>query len=166
VKLVARIDGQPIPVEVERLGDGYRVRVGEVWHSATLASPNDSLRSLRLDDGTQFLIVHHGDRARHELLFGAVRVQLEVRDPLAERRRTVREDVAGTDDVIRAVMPGRIVRVLVTEGETVTKGTGLVVVEAMKMENELAAPRDGTVARVHVGAGETVESGAELVELE
>jgi biotin carboxyl carrier protein len=62
-------------------------------------------------------------------------------------------------------MPGRIVRVLVSEGDTVTKGTPLVVVEAMKMENEIKSPRDGTVTRVAIGAGDLVESRAVLVEL-
>lgn len=67
---------------------------------------------------------------------------------------------------IRSVMPGRVLRVLVEAGQAVTARQGLVVLEAMKMENELAAPRDGTVREVRVVAGRTVEAGEILVVME
>jgi biotin carboxyl carrier protein len=62
-------------------------------------------------------------------------------------------------------MPGRVLKVLVSEGDTVEAGAPLVVVEAMKMENELAAERGGVVRKIHVTAGQNVESGAKLVEV-
>ena len=62
-------------------------------------------------------------------------------------------------------MPGRIVRVLVNKGDSVTKGAGLLVLEAMKMENEIQAPTDGIVDQLFVTAGQTVEGGAELVHI-
>ena len=62
-------------------------------------------------------------------------------------------------------MPGRVVKVLVAEGEVVRAGQGLLVLEAMKMENEVRARSGGTVAKVHVTAGATVESSAVLVTL-
>ena len=67
---------------------------------------------------------------------------------------------------IKAPMPGRVVRVLVTAGDHVTAKQPVVVVEAMKMENELRTPRDGVVTEVRVSAGVTVESGAVLVVIE
>lgn len=63
-------------------------------------------------------------------------------------------------------MPGRVVKVLVEEGQSVSAGQGLVILEAMKMENELKAPTDGKVRRVNCNEGQTVESGAVVVELE
>ena len=60
-------------------------------------------------------------------------------------------------------MPGRVVQVLVSEGDEVAPGQGVVIVEAMKMENELKAERAGVVERVLVSAGDLVEGGAELV---
>jgi biotin carboxyl carrier protein len=63
-------------------------------------------------------------------------------------------------------MPGRVLKVLVNEGDEVHAGKPLVVVEAMKMENELAAAHDGKVKKVYVTAGTPVEGGAKLVELE
>jgi biotin carboxyl carrier protein len=67
---------------------------------------------------------------------------------------------------ISAPMPGRIVRVLVTAGERIAAGQGVVVVEAMKMENELRSPKDGVVKEVRVQEGAAVESGAVLVVIE
>jgi biotin carboxyl carrier protein len=67
---------------------------------------------------------------------------------------------------IKAPMPGRVVRVLVAVGDRVTARQGLVVVEAMKMENELRTPRDGTVKQVLVAGGTAVETGAVLLLIE
>ena len=67
---------------------------------------------------------------------------------------------------IKAPMPGRVVRVLVAAGEQVESGQGLLVMEAMKMENELKAPRAGRVREVRVGERQAVETGALLLVLE
>jgi biotin carboxyl carrier protein len=64
---------------------------------------------------------------------------------------------------IDAPMPGKIVRVLVKEGDAVEEGQGLVVVEAMKMENELKSPKAGVVRELHAQEGQPVEAGAKLV---
>ncbi len=65
--------------------------------------------------------------------------------------------------VVKAPMPGLVVRVEVVVGQRVNVGAGLVVVEAMKMENELRATRAGVVETIHVAAGQTVDKGASLV---
>lgn len=62
-----------------------------------------------------------------------------------------------------AVMPGRVVSVLVKKGQKVKAGEGLVVLEAMKMENEMQSPKGGTVSRVHVTPGQIVESGEPII---
>ena len=90
---------------------------------------------------------------------------------IVDRRRWGRErrGDAGTGTqprMIVAPMPGRIVKVLVQPGEVVQPRQGLVVVEAMKMENELRAPRSGTVAEVRVREGASVEANAVLVVLQ
>ncbi len=67
--------------------------------------------------------------------------------------------------VVRSPMPGRVVRILVSAGQTVESGQGVVVLEAMKMENEVRARSAGRVADVHVAPGATVEANAKLVTL-
>ena len=67
---------------------------------------------------------------------------------------------------ITAPMPGRVVRVLVEPGDEVSARQGVIVVEAMKMENELKAPRDGVVKQLHAAEGAAVEAGEELARIE
>ena len=67
---------------------------------------------------------------------------------------------------VKIPMPGKVVTVLVNEGDTVAKGQGLVIVEAMKMENEVRASGDGEVKEIRVKAGESVESGQVLAIVE
>jgi biotin carboxyl carrier protein len=68
--------------------------------------------------------------------------------------------------VVAAYMPGRVVAVAVAAGQTIEAGAALVVLEAMKMQNEIQAERAGTVVHVHVAAGQAVELGDPLVEIE
>jgi len=89
--------------------------------------------------------------------------EVAVVDP---RRKALRTGGAAGGGSVKTQMPGRVVRVLVSEGDTVEKGSALVVVEAMKMENEIKSPRDGVVSRVSVAEGDLVEARAVLVELE
>ena len=67
---------------------------------------------------------------------------------------------------LKAPMPGRVVKVLVKVGEAVERGAPIVIVEAMKMENEMHAPASGTVLKLHVAEGATVDAGQLMVELE
>ena len=66
---------------------------------------------------------------------------------------------------VNSPMPGNIIDIKVAAGDTVTNGQTLLILEAMKMENEIKAPCDGTVAGVHVAKGDTVDSGALLISL-
>ena len=86
----------------------------------------------------------------------------------SDRSRRAREalGVAAGPLKVLSVMPGKVVRVLVAAGDAVESGQGLVVVEAMKMENEIAAPRAGKVKSVAVEAGQAVENGALLMVVE
>jgi biotin carboxyl carrier protein len=91
-----------------------------------------------------------------------VRVESERMRAAEQAKKTT---VGAGDRVIRSPMPGRVVKVLVARGDVVPVGQGLVVLEAMKMENEVRAKMGGTVAEVHVVAGATVEGNAKLVTL-
>jgi biotin carboxyl carrier protein len=97
---------------------------------------------------------------------GAGEAVLQVEDALRKRLASA----AGTrpqarGEAIRAPIAGKVVKVLVTAGDQVAPGAAVIVLEAMKMENELAAERGGTVAAVHKAAGQAVETGDLLVEI-
>jgi biotin carboxyl carrier protein len=162
MKLIVRHEEEEIPVEVVREGSVYSIQIGEKSLNVDCVTANAFLQTLRLEDGRQFLIASHRDQSRYEISFGDRTVQLEVHDPLALRGRRGDEDLAGSGNVT-AMMPGRVVKVMVGDGDEVRKGTPLLILEAMKMQNEIQSPRDGTVSKVHVADGQTVESGASLV---
>ena len=73
---------------------------------------------------------------------------------------------AGAGGTIKAPMPGNVVKVMVAEGDEVSVGTSLVVVEAMKMENEVRSPVDGVVRKVNVAAGDSVGTTEAMIEIE
>lgn len=164
MKFIVREGSNEREVEVLRHGSGYRVRLGDRWLDADFVNIGASVRSLRLEDGTQVALLHHSSGTTHEISLGHGTVQLDVVDPLAARRRGRSDDMGG-GGVVKALMPGRVVRLLVEQGASVRKGAGLLILEAMKMENEIQAPADGVVDEVFVTAGQTVESGAELLHI-
>ena len=110
-------------------------------------------------------------RRRREVVVDGWRFEVEL-EP--EARARLRERAAGRSAgaahdgrlEIRAVIPGRVLSVAVVQGDEVNSGDQLLVVEAMKMQNEIRAPRSGRVANIAVGAGQTVELRDLMVELE
>ena len=109
-------------------------------------------------------------RSKREVVVGGWRavfeVESEARARLRDRARRGREDIAhGGPLDVRAIIPGRVAAVSVTEGEAVEAGQQLLVIEAMKMQNELRSPRAGIVEQIVVGAGQTVDLGALLLVL-
>jgi biotin carboxyl carrier protein len=115
-----------------------------------------------LIDGRQYRCVLDGDG----VVISGRRYGFEVDDPRSLQGR--RRAGAGTEGPrpVKAPMPGRVVRVLVAAGDEVEEGQGVVVIEAMKMQNELKSPKTGRVARVGVAVGDTVGSGDVLVVVE
>jgi biotin carboxyl carrier protein len=99
------------------------------------------------------------------LWVGSVRYAVRVRDPRSLRSRQVADDGKGPRKLV-APMPGRIVRVLVQEEAEVEAGQGIVVVEAMKMQNEIKSPKKGVVRRLTAAEGANVNSGDVLAIVE
>lgn len=164
MKFVARHQLENIEIEVERHGGGYRIRIGDHCLEADLVDAGGHVRSLRLKDGTQFSLVHHRDGSEHHITISGSTIQIEVVDPLSLKRKR-RDDEIGGGGMVKALMPGRVVRLLVNKGDAVEKGSGLLILEAMKMENEIVAPVSGAIDQVFVSPGDTVEGGAELVHI-
>ena len=98
---------------------------------------------------------------------GASSVMLRVEDALHRRLATAAGDrAAARGEAIRAPIAGKVVKVLVAVGDQVAPGGAVIVLEAMKMENELAAERGGTVSAIHRAAGQAVDTGDLLVEIQ
>jgi len=137
------IEGRQLPVDFTRVDDRWSMLVGEASYEVAIESRRQGRHIVHVD--------------------GHV-VPVTVRVPGRGRSGSHRDGQSGTGPLsIVAPMPGRVVKVLVAPGDVVLAHQGLVVVEAMKMENELRAPRAGTVADVRVREGAPVEANAVLV---
>jgi biotin carboxyl carrier protein len=99
------------------------------------------------------------------LWVGSTRFAVQVRDPRSLRGRSRAGDDQAPKKVV-APMPGKVVRLLVREGDKVEPGAGVAVVEAMKMQNEIKSPKKGTVQKVSVGEGAAVNAGDVLAIVE
>ncbi len=158
------VRGREVAMEVE----GDRVTVDGRTVTASLSSiPGTPLRQLMLDGRPTELVVEPTGRGMWSFIRAGERTDAEVVD---ERTRHIRSLIAPRDrksdaGPIKAPMPGLVLRVLVAPGDRVTAGSGVLVLEAMKMENELTSTTDGTVSRVLVATGQAVEKGQPLVEL-
>ena len=95
---------------------------------------------------------------------GAAQLDVTISDPSRQAREEL-ETAAGPEKVL-SQMPGKVVRALVAEGDEVEAGAGLIVIEAMKMENEIATVKGGKVMKIAVAPGEAVEGGALLLVVE
>jgi len=160
------IAGRVRQVEATRTGGGFAVTVdGKPFYVDAVRTDPYTL-SLLVDRVHSREVVVTPDPANSS---GSVTVRvgaLPIVVALNGRRRGTRAGAAGPESGpqrIVAPMPGKVVRVPVAAGESVRAGQPLVVVEAMKMENELRAGRDGTVADVHAREGMSVDAGALLV---
>lgn len=140
---------------------------GEKVSAELIHVPGTLLRRLALDGESHRIIATNGDaRGSWELHLDGERLHVDVVD---ERTRTIRAMTARNTGPqgpkpVRAPMPGMVVRVEVEAGDLVRPGQGVVIIEAMKMENELKTDGGGVVSKVLVGAGTAVEKGAVLVE--
>jgi pyruvate carboxylase subunit B len=148
--------------------DGGSVTVdGEKFETHAAAIPGTPLIHLLLGKESWTVACQKLEGRRWALGAAGERVEVEVQDDRSKQIEALtgqgRKPVVG--GVVKAPMPGLVVRVEVTEGQAVEAGEGLVVVEAMKMENELRASHNAIVEQIHVKAGDRVEKGAHLVTL-
>lgn len=157
----------------------FTLELGDRQHEVLLARGDDGTLTVQVD-GETYEAVLTGSPGDLEVTVGETtfRIQqdgrtvtvdgevLDVRvDGLVPSATPGGAGEAGTA-TIRPPMPGKIVEVRVAEGDEVEAGAVLLILEAMKMQNEVAAPRSGTVTSVHVDPGDTVEAKDVLIELE
>jgi pyruvate carboxylase subunit B len=150
------------------LADGRISIDGEPLGEAELMTvPGTSVHHLLVDGHSRTVVARPGAAAGlWELHVDGFRQLAEVIDERTRRLRSLtrRGDTRSAPRPVRAPMPGMIVRVEVAVSERVQAGQGVVIMEAMKMENELRADTDGVVARILVRPGEPVDKGAVLIE--
>ena len=160
----ATVDGRTLRAEVRASGEGrYTVRLDGRPVEVDVHDAGPHAMSLIADGRAYDAVVERREGGYRVVLRGQA---IEVSLVEASRGAVAPRKAAGGPSRVQAPMPGTLVRVLVRAGEDVGAGQGLVVMEAMKMENEIRAPRAGRVKEAPVREGQAVETGALLVLLE
>jgi biotin carboxyl carrier protein len=163
-RFTALVGEQEHQVELLELGEGrYQVTVDDRTHVVDSQQMGPLTFSLLIDHAaSEVNVLLAGDRVAVEI--GGRTHRLRLFDERASRRRA--QGAGDGERELRAVMPGKVVAVLVEVGTTVERGQGMLVIEAMKMENEIVASRAGTVRELRVQPGQAVEAGELLAIIE
>jgi len=168
MKYFATIGEREFECELDETNGGIVVRIGDESYRADLTHiQRADAYSLLLEGRSYEFTLHEGDDGI-ELAGGAGLFHVRVEDARthAARAKTAAAGGARGPRLVKAIMPGIVREVSVAPGDAVAKGQPLLILEAMKMQNEIRADHDGVVAKLHVSAGDTVEKGTKLVELQ
>ncbi|MGH7803370.1 MAG: acetyl-CoA carboxylase biotin carboxyl carrier protein subunit [Candidatus Binatia bacterium] len=164
---IAKFEEREVPVEIEAASGGaWKVKIGDAEHlldSRTLAAAQVSL----LENGKNHEVYLHRAGDAFDCLIANQRYRFTLLTEQKARRLAARggEEQGGRRE-IKASMPGKVVDVLVAVGDKVEPKQGILIIEAMKMENEIKTPGAGEVKEIAVKPGQTVEAGELLLVIE
>jgi acetyl/propionyl-CoA carboxylase alpha subunit len=167
--LIAKIDGKALKAEVLQVTghaghEIFEVQIGKKTHTVDVGWLGSAERFSMIVDGRSYDVdvIADGDELMVTLAGTTYRVKLE--DELMQKMLgQAKERSHAAEVTLKAPMPGMVVGVEVSEGQVVTAGQGLVILEAMKMQNELKAPKPGTVKTVRVKPGDKVNGSDVLL---
>ena len=164
MKYIAQVDG--ITYEIEITPDGAITVDGEPVEADLLQVDPLGLHSLLMNHQSYELVVEEQQRG-YRVTLGSQTFTVNVADERQLRMESSRAQVSAGDGElpIAAPIPGLVVKVLVEEGQVVGINDPLVILEAMKMENEIRAPREGVIKNISVAIGQSVEGNATLMVL-
>lgn len=168
MRLQAEIGGEIVEVNIKRNGDRIFATVGDREYSLEVSEPENDVFLFRKDGQIFEVFVSpppQPDLPTRITIRGA-EYEVSITDPKRLRGAGGDNTHAGGKIEIKTAMPGKVVRLLAAVGDEVRKGDGVIVVEAMKMQNEMKSPKDGVVKEVRVGEHDTVNAGQTLVVIE
>ncbi len=155
MKYIAEIDGMEFPVEIV---DEHHIRFGDDLIEVDLAAVGGQPLYSLLMDGESYEGYVYPDDNRWQVHLRGQFYTVRVLDERERRLSSTKTNISGSGEfLLKAPMPGLVIAVPVAEGQPVEKGQILVILESMKMQNELRSPWAGTVSRLRVKAGESVE---------
>lgn len=158
------IDGKNYRLDLNRADGAWSCRLDGREIEVDAVLPRPDVLSLRIANKAYEVKCERVAGDLH-LWVGSARFAAEVRDPRSLRGRACAVDDHGPRK-LTAPMPGKVVRVLVDQGSQVEAGVGVLVVEAMKMQNEIKSPKKGTIQKILVGEGTAVNAGEVLAIVE
>jgi biotin carboxyl carrier protein len=162
MKLGAQIDDHTYEVDIKRDGNHISASVDGRQYELEASEPESGVYLFKHENRVFEVYVSPDGMVN----IGGHQLEVKISDP--KRLRGVRGEAEHGDGTaeIKTAMPGKIVRILVAEGDAVEKGDGVIVVEAMKMQNEMKAPKAGVVKQIGVKEGDTVNAGDILATIE
>ena len=146
--------------------ENSKISVNEAVHNASLEATGLDTYSLLLDNKSYDLHIHREQNGSYVVLVNGATILVDIknkRDLLLEEFG-IHDSEDSKEKEVRAPMPGLVLDILVTEGQEVQKGKGLLILEAMKMENEIKAPTDGTIKKIHVRPGSAISKNDIMIE--
>ncbi len=152
-------------VDLVREGEGWTCKLDGHPVPINVASIQEGTLSILLN-GKSYEIKQEITAAESNIVIGSQRFSTAVRDPRSLRSRRTTETGGQGPKKITAPMPGKVVRITAMVGSEVEAGQAVIVIEAMKMQNELKSPRKGIIKKLSVAEGAAVEAGQVLAEVE
>ncbi len=159
--------GEPVRIGLRELEEGvYEVSLGDETLHVDAVQSGPNTYSL-IEEGRQFEAVVD-ERGPHgfDVLVGGRLFHLDVADERTKLLSATARAASSGPQTVLAEMPGKVAKISIPAGQPVAAGQGVLVVEAMKMENEIPSPIDGLVKEIQVSEGQTVETGAVLFVVE
>jgi biotin carboxyl carrier protein len=164
MELELRIEDQTHKLQVEFKEGQYHVNLDGKDYLVDSSTISDNCISLLVNGKTFTAYLAEADGKKYVSVEGE---QFTIQEAASESAAALGADSTGVAEapVAASPMPGKVVKLLVKEGDQVEKGQGLVIVEAMKMENEIKSPVNGMVERVNFKAGDLVDAAQPIVEI-
>jgi biotin carboxyl carrier protein len=163
-RYIARIGDRTLEVDLTEVGDGYLLAMEGKTIRVDCRTVGGGIRSL-LIEGRSYESGTMPTRDGTDVYISGDVFRVKVTDELWARVEGAAQTAGGGHEEILSPMPGSVIKIVVEAGQTVEPGQTVAVVEAMKMQNDIAAQRGGTVQEIRVGTGDVVDQGAVLVVL-
>lgn len=165
MKYVTTVDEKEFEIEIV---DEHHIRVGDRLLPVNIESVSGQPVFSLILDGKSYESYVYQNEDEWEVLLRGRQYQVKVEDEREKRLKAAAGGgvAEGGEFHLKAPMPGLVVTIPVAEGQEVKKGQVLIILESMKMQNELKSPRDGVVDRVRVKAGESVEQKQTLLSIQ
>lgn len=160
---IIKVDNKEFKVDLKQEGKGFKVYLDGKPREVTVANDQGSRLTLIIDDKPFDVILEADDH----IVVGGESYNVEIFDE--QIQKLIKASTGKSEKrelAVKAAMPGLIIEVTVKQGDKVTEGQGLLIIEAMKMQNEMQTPRDGVVKTIKVKKGQTVNSGETLIIIE
>ncbi|MEZ5345271.1 MAG: biotin/lipoyl-containing protein [Pyrinomonadaceae bacterium] len=161
MKLISQLDGQNIEIELEKTESGLTAAVDGRVYMLEASAPEPNVYLLK-HNNTVYEVYVSSELGPAKPVNVKVRdheFEISVSDPRSLRGVGTGANSFDGVSELKTAMPGKVVRILTKKGEEVLKGDGIIVVEAMKMQNEMKSPRDGLVKEIRFNEGDTVNAG-------